>query len=139
MADKKKYYIRMHGLLIEVSKELYTEYHYIDRQLKTLIEKDARNGVVSYNALDTSEASGEAMMPDRDTPSVEEQEIAEIMSKELRRCIALLTPPEQDLIHAIFYDEATEDEVGKMLGISQQAVSKRKERIIEKLRRLINK
>lgn len=36
MAEQKKYYIRVPESLVEVSEELYSEYHRIERHLSTL-------------------------------------------------------------------------------------------------------
>ena len=45
-----------------------------------------------------------------------------------------LTKEERDLIYALFFDEKTESEVAKSLGVSQQAIHKRKNRILKKLK-----
>ena len=45
-----------------------------------------------------------------------------------------LTKEERDFICALFFDEKTESDVAKALGVSQQAVHKRKNRILKKLK-----
>ena len=56
---EKKYYIRVPEALVEVSKEIYVEFYRSERRLRTLEEKDQRNGLISYNAFDTDEGLGE--------------------------------------------------------------------------------
>jgi RNA polymerase sigma factor (sigma-70 family) len=49
-----------------------------------------------------------------------------------------LTPEEKSLIRALFYDERTVRDYAAEIGISHQAVVKRKQKILDKLRSLID-
>ena len=49
-----------------------------------------------------------------------------------------LPPPDQLLIRQLFWEKTPEDKLAVNLKISQQAVSKRKRKIIGKLRRLLD-
>ena len=55
----------------------------------------------------------------------------------LQCALTELSQADQWLIKQMFWNETTEDQVAKSLNISQQAVSKRKRRIIGRLRRLL--
>ena len=79
MAERKVHYIRIEGTLVEVNKEIYDTYYGIERHAKTLDEKDERNGKVSYNAMDTDEMLGEDMIPDLNSPSVEDIVVTRMM------------------------------------------------------------
>lgn len=138
MADKK-YYIRIPEALVEVSEEVYKASRYMDRHLQTLKEKDMRNRVFSYNALDTDEMLGVEMIPDQSSSSLEDQVVADVMVTKLRRCIELLPDDDKKIIQDIYYEGKSEKEVGKQLGISQKAVSKRLHRTLQKLQKLINR
>lgn len=46
MAEERKYRIRVDGVLVEVSREVYRAYYSIERHTRTLDEKDTRNGKV---------------------------------------------------------------------------------------------
>lgn len=52
----------------------------------------------------------------------------------LQQSLDLLPEPDLCIIEAIFWGERSETEIAEALGISQQAVSKRKHRILGKLR-----
>ena len=136
---EKKYYIRVPEALVEVTEEVYKASRYMDRHFQTLEEKDARNRVFSYDALDTDEMLGAELFPDQSSSCMEDQVIAEMMAANLRRCIALLPVEDQKLIQAIYYEGATEKDTGKQFGISQRAVSKRLHQILQKLQILINR
>lgn len=53
----------------------------------------------------------------------------------LRRAIDRLTNEERDLILALFFFHATQEELARRHGITQAAVSQRLQRILQKLRR----
>ena len=48
-----------------------------------------------------------------------------------------LTADERSLIDAIFFEEKSEREISHELGISQPAVFKRKNKILEKLKKIL--
>lgn len=50
-----------------------------------------------------------------------------------------LTTEELNIIKMLFYDEMTERDTAKILGISQAAVNKMKHRILKKLKKIIRK
>ena len=135
---EKKYYIRVPEALVEVSEEVYKASHYMDRHFQTLEEKDARNRVFSYDALDTEDMLGAELFPDPSSSNIEDQVIDTMMDAKLRRCIALLPEEDRKLIRAIYYEGASEKDTGKLFGISQRAVSKRLHQILRKLQILID-
>ena len=137
MADKK-YYIRVPEALVEVSEDVFKTSRYMDRHFQTLEEKDARNRVFSYDALDTEDMLGAELFPDPSSPNIEDQVIASMMAAKLRQCIALLPEEDRKLIRAIYYEGASEKDTGKLFGISQRAVSKRLHQILRKLQILID-
>lgn len=66
--------------------------------------------------------------------SVEDVVIRKLVVDKLHTALIQLTKEERDFICALFFDEKTESEVAKGLGVSQQAVHKRKNRILKKLK-----
>lgn len=137
MAEEKKYYIRVRGTLVQVTSAVYKEWHQTRRKVKTLYEKDKRNGLVSYNSMDTEDALGEEIIPDMGVPSVEDIAVNVLLCKKLHCCLSQLTAAEHSLIFALFYECKTEREYAKNLGISQKAVNKRKQKTLSKLRKLM--
>ena len=64
----------------------------------------------------------------------EERFAVEHDAEQLKQTLTQLTEDDRSLIQHIFWDGRTETEVADGLGISQQAVSKRKRRIMEAIR-----
>jgi RNA polymerase sigma factor (sigma-70 family) len=68
-------------------------------------------------------------------PSGEEQLAADDDSERLRNTMGRLVEDDRRLIQRLFWDGWTESQVAGSMGISQQAVSKRKHKILHELRR----
>jgi RNA polymerase sigma factor (sigma-70 family) len=134
---KSEYVIKLHGKLIPVTEEVYREYYAMERHARYLQEKDARHGVVGFNALDTDEMTGEDSMSDIAAESVEDSVIRKIMREKLRECLPRLTDDEQAMITALFYQGMSETAYAKETGSSQQAVNYRKKRLMEKLKKML--
>ena len=135
MAEQENYYIRVpHGPLVEVAEEVYRAYHQEERRGRTLEEKDQRNGLVSYDGLDTGELTGQEMIPDRESASVEDTALHKVMLGRLRRCLAQMDGPERELIQALYFEGLSEREFGKKTGIPPRTINDRKQRTLRRLK-----
>lgn len=110
MAEERKYRIRVDGILVDVSKEVYHAYYSIERHTRTLDEKDTRNGKVLYSDLDTDELLGEEVLPDRNAERVEDSAICSILCEELHYQLAMLPAQDRELIQALYFECLTERE-----------------------------
>ena len=72
-----------------------------------------------------------------EVPSTEEQVLRRMESEQLHKALSFLSDYERYLIRQIYFEERTERDLAEELGCSQNAVNKRKQRILEKLRGLI--
>ena len=100
-------------------------------------ERDTYNGLVSYDSMDTEEMLGEEMIPDSDASDVEDIVVNRLLREKLRCCLSQLTTEECSLICTLFYEQKTEREYAKILGISQKTVNKRRHKVFTKLYRLM--
>lgn len=137
MTEKKEYRVRSCGTLVPVTQEVYQAYYQAKRHDKTLCEKDERNGLVSYDGMDTEDILGEEMIPDRDTVSVEDTAIANILRGKLRYCLTLLDAPDWELIHALYFEGMSERQLSKRTGIPQRTINDRKQRTLRTLKKLL--
>lgn len=140
-ADKSymdKFFLPLHGMLMEVTEETYKEYYRDKRRQKYIDERSKANGDVSYNALDTDETLGEDVFADTKT-DVEAEVINKMTVAELRKAFLLLSPDERELITAIYIHNLTEREFAKQKGVYHNAVHKRKLRVLEKLKKFLDK
>ena len=137
MAEEKEYSVRVRGTPVTVTQEVYQTCHQTKRYAKTLYEKDARHNLVSYDGMDTENTLGIETISDLAAPSVEDIVIDKMSREKLRLCLSQLTKSEWSLIYALFYEQKTERECAEILDISQNAVNKRRQKILVKLRHLI--
>ncbi len=140
-ADKSymdKFFLPLHGMLMEVTEETYKEYYRDKRRQKYIDERSKLNGDVSYNALDTDETLGEDVFADEKT-DVEAEVINKMTVAELRKAFLLLSSDERELIKILFIDGVTERKASEIYGVSQVAIHKRKNKILAKLKEFLEK
>ena len=71
-----------------------------------------------------------------DTP--ENACLEESVRQSLHNILGLLTPDEYHLIYALFFQGLSEEAYGRKIGASQQAVHKRKIRILKKIKKFFD-
>nr|WP_318684565.1 sigma-70 family RNA polymerase sigma factor [uncultured Acetatifactor sp.] len=110
--------------------DLKTERTVVDRESQTVTvipsREDSLERLLEQNVQFTDEAD-----------SAEEQAIRNIQIQQLHRALALLPEDEQLLIRQIFFEERTERELADEMGIYHNAVHKKKERILRRLKKIL--
>jgi len=135
----KEYVIRIQGQLVAVSEEIYKSYYSMKNHEEYLEKKDLLCGKVLYSDLDTEDIQGEDAIPDLLTPSVEDIIETALMIEKLRECIKVLSVAEQELIKDLYFQEKSQAQLARETGIKQQTYSYREKRILEKLKKLLEK
>ena len=131
-----KKFIPISSTLIKVAPEQYGDFYKQRRRQRYLKERAVKNGEISIDMLTTDEFCGEEILVD-ESGSIDDKVIENIMLEKLRECFGMLTSEEKMLINELFVKELTEREVAARHGVSQAAVHKRKERILNKLRKMM--
>lgn len=72
-----------------------------------------------------------------DKDVTERNAMLQIEYNELHNCLATLKDDEQELIKLLYFENLTIEECGKRFGITHQAISKKRKRILCKLYNLI--
>lgn len=135
--SKKDLYIKINGELINVSEEVYLTYYRMESRERYLDRKDILHGKVLYSNLDTDETLGEEGIPDLNTESVEDAAVRRIITDKLHQCLDRLTAEERDLIIRIYFQEKSEVRLAKELGVLQQTINYRKQKILKKLLKMM--
>lgn len=139
--DFKKIYPNTNKEVLDVLKVTERKMRYQEYDLKT--EKfivDSENNKVTV--IPSREDSYERLLDigaqfEEKAPGVEEQMLGRMEAEQLHKVLSFLSADEQYLIQEIYFHERTERDFAKELGYSQNAVNKRKKRILDKLRRLM--
>lgn len=132
----KKYYWILDGKYYEVSKETYQKYKKEHDHSKMLQEYENEVHIFSLDAMAAEDITGHDIIADTSV-NVEEEAIHNIMLSNLRKARETLSSDEQLLLTLLYDEGQTMGEIGKALGVSQQAVSKKHSKIITKLKKIL--
>ncbi len=75
----------------------------------------------------------------KESVSAEELAIRNIEIRQLHKALSLLSDDERYLMEQLYFQERTERELAAQLNLSQNAINKRRQRILDKLRELMKK
>jgi len=132
---EKEYFIVIYGETISVSEEVYRAFKRPAWAEKKRRQREQENGKTPLSLDSLTEAGFD--IPDGGT-LVDEIVEDKLLLDMLFAALAELTDDERGLIDALFFEEKSEREIADDAGISQQAVSKRKGKILAKLKNLLN-
>ena len=121
---------------MEVTLEQYADFYRTKNRQRYLDRRSAENGDISIDMLTTDDFNGADILSDTAEP-VDEQVIRKVMEDKLACCLSLLSEDEQELIRKLFYEGLTEREYAAEKGIYHNAVHKKKLRILEKLKKIL--
>ncbi len=146
-ADKKRIWIR--GQFVEVADDVYEVYtkgsrkmRYFENDLKTERFVVGKDGQLE-RTIPSREDSLDRLMEDNaqqfsdECESVEDIVFRKISVDKLHTALSQLPKQDYDLIQALYFEERTEREYAEQLGVYRSAVHKRKTRILEKLKKLL--
>ena len=133
--DKKEYFLYVKGKAVKVNEEIYRAYWKMTEHEKYLQRKDWKHNVISFSALDHDGHFVDNIIDEK----IDLEKIVEVKMQieELNKALATLTKKERELIEAIFYKEESLRSIGKKEKVSYQAIGKRRDKILEKLRKLL--
>jgi RNA polymerase sigma factor (sigma-70 family) len=131
-----KLFIPVQGCLLEVVREQYTDFYRDKERWRYLQKLDTNHGLLFLDGFIDSEGNPLDFIAD-ETMDIAETVVHALMVDRLKAALPLLSDSEQSLIRAIFFEELSEREVGLKLGVTQSVVNKRKEKILMKLRKIM--
>lgn len=147
--DNKKHTLIINGQKVHVTEEVYRAYsqgkrkdRYMAKDLKankfvidgeSVIEIPGRED--SYDRL----LELDKQFPDTKEPLPEDAVCKAEMLQALGKALHMLTDEQFALVHELFYLEKTEREVSAALHMSKTTLHRKKERVLAKLRELIEK
>lgn len=141
---KNDYHLYINGQAVPVSEEIYRAYKHFERKEEYFAYdlKAEKFSKKTASFLPSREDSYERLLEAKQQFVIQEVSVQAQVEKLLdveivRKALSFLNPEERELINLLFYQEKTEQEVGILLHISQQAVNKRKHAVLIKLRKLL--
>lgn len=139
--DFKKLYPEASEEVIAVLRTTERKMQYQEYDLKmerTVVDQES----CTVRRLPSREDSYERLLEQdaqfgEDTISVEDQALKNLQFQQLHKALTVLSDDERDLIERLFFREQTEREIAKEYGMSQNAINKRRKRVLDRLRALL--
>jgi RNA polymerase sigma factor (sigma-70 family) len=138
MSDKK-YYIFIDGCKVEVTREFFIAYRRMERREQYLEERDLAHGKALYSQLDTTETTGEEMIPDYDAVPIEEAVTLAIMVDKLRECMAKLRSCDRELLELRYWHRLSQKKTAAIMKCGQASVSRREAKVLRCLKEMLEK
>ena len=132
---KKEFYLYVNGQKIKVSEEIYKVYWREREHEKYLEQVDRKNHLLFFSSLDHDGHYVDNIVDE----SVDVAKIVEtqMMIESLRYAISKLNDEERDIIERLYFNDETLRSVAKLKSITHPALMKRRNKILEKLKKFI--
>ena len=131
---KKRKFVVANNMLFEVSKKEFNEYHNFTEKTRYSYKKENKLEKVSFDVLGDNfilPSDDSILNFEKNIESREEQD-------RLNIAILKLNIDEQKLIKALYFDNISLTEYAKITNTPISTISSRKERILKKLKNLLN-
>lgn len=135
MSEDKKYTIFVRHQRVEVSKAVYHAYHKA-REAERYQNKLARQFELSLERLQEDGAQVELQLI-LYQPSIEDKIIRQEQLEALWRALKNLPKEERFILDGLFFNDKTEADLAAELLVTQQTVSRRKKKILSKLKNMM--
>ncbi|WPK69141.1 hypothetical protein EUCA11A_33290 [Eubacterium callanderi] len=131
-----RWFIPVGGMLLEVNQQDYKDFYRTKERQDYLEELDKEYRAVSYETLK------EQSYQEKDLINIKEVDVHKIVEtglliKELRKALSQLNQDEFALIKAIYFDDKTIKDLSNSRGISINAAYKQKQRVLNKLKKMM--
>ena len=132
---KKEFYLYVNGQKVKVSEEIYKVYWREREHEKYLEQVDRKNHLLFFSSLDHDGHYVDHIVDE----SVDVAKIVEtqMMIESLRYAISKLNDEERDIIERLYFNDETLRSVAKLKSITHPALIKRRNKILEKLKKFI--
>lgn len=130
------YTIKIHGYVLEVDEKYYKEYYQYLNRRRYLLDQSELYKEFYFSYLDTDDMLGEETIEDM-TINVEDTAINHILIEKIKENLPHLEQKEKEIIQKLFYDGISERELAREYGISQPAIHKKKQKILQKIKLMI--
>ena len=133
---KKKKFIQLDDILLEVSKKEYETIDAEEQRIKYINRTERNIKLISYDKEDDNGTALKDIIPDSNY-NLEFEIERKMEIEKLEEALFQLNDEEYNLIKALFFEQKTLREYVKMLGIPFMTIQNRKNKILEKLKKIL--
>lgn len=131
----KKYYLKLNGKRIGVSKELYINYWKEKNRDNYLKRLDKQHNLTFFSSMGCESNFVENLADENyDVAKIIE---TKVLIEAVKSAIEKLTPEEKEIIDRIYYSDETLRKIAESKKISHPALIKKRDKILEKLKELL--
>ena len=131
----KEYYLYVRGQKVKVSEDIYKVYWREKEHEKYLEQVDKKNHLLFFSSLN-HDGNFEDNLEDKNV-DVEKVVATQMMIEALRNAMSKLNKDEREIIERLYFNDETLRAVAKTQNISHLALIKRRDKILEKLKKFI--
>lgn len=133
----KEYYLYVGGQKVKVSEDIYKVYWREREHEKYLEQVDKKNHLLFFSSLDHDGHYVDNIVDE----SVDIEKIVEtqMMIEAVRKAISKLNDEERDIIERLYFNDETLSNVARDKGVTYQTIQWRKDRILRKLKEILEK
>lgn len=131
----RTYYIRVNGKSVPVSRKIYKTYHKMGRRERYLEEADEDKNVMSYNALDNNDRTGEEIISETDVDSVADSAISSLMIDKLRSVVSSLPMEDQELLRLLYWEGLSHSQIAVKMNMPKSSVTWRLDKLLKILKK----
>lgn len=131
----KEYYLYVGGQKIKVSEQIYKAYWQEREHEKYLEQVDKKNHLLFFSSLN-HDGNFENNLEDKNV-DVEKVVATQMMIEALRNAMLKLNEEEREIIERLYFNDETVRSVAKLKSITHPALIKRRNKILEKLKKFI--
>ena len=133
---RDNYVIKMGKELVPVTREVYEEYHRMERRERYLVERDQDNSLIFFSTLRAEVSSTD--VPIRDSGvDVEEEVIKQMFLDKLPKALALLSDDEIEMIRDLYWNDISIRELARKTDTAKSTLLNKRDRVLAKLRKIL--
>ena len=143
--ENKKYTLTVYNTVthrneeIEVTREVYHAYRRTGWGIENNDASFFAHKIQMSGLIGGEEGAYENFKEFIDTENIPDNTVLKIVEIEaLRKAISVVPDADKALVQALFYDGLTEQEYAAQVGISQQMINRKKQRILKLLKKLLS-
>lgn len=133
----KDYKIKIGNKLVSVSEKIYREYYKLYRRERYLEETSIKKELSFDYLVEQGYPVEERMLKQQDV--ISDVVITKMMIEKMLGSIGELDEFEKDIIKELFYNNISERNLAKKLGLSRSTLQYKKYIILKKLKKLLEK
>ena len=132
-----KYQIEKKTITLEVEDDFAKSYSELEVEFQRQEWRQERAAKRHNSSFDELEEAGFQIADDE--PSLDEQLYSKEIHEALHKAIKKLTPEQQRLVALVFYQDKSQSEIAKEMGIDKSSLSHRMIRIYKQLKKFLEK